>query len=268
MGILDLENVSFTYNNSFRLQDISLSVEAGSFTGIIGPNGSGKSTLVKLMAGYLKPDAGTVLLAGQPLKKMGRKEVARQIAVVSQGIQLGFTYTVEEMVRLGRLPHLGRWSNEGPGDTQAINRVLELTQLESYRHRLFSRLSGGEAQRVLVAQALAQEPSVLLLDEPTTYMDMAFQQEMFTLLANLNQGGITVVAVLHDVNMAALYCKELVAIKAGKLFTLGSPDQVITRENIQAVFGCAVEITRHPAVNLPQIVMGTDPAVANSTFGQ
>lgn len=253
--MLALEAVGFAYGDSFRLEGINLSVEREDFIGIIGPNGSGKSTLIKLMAGYLQPDVGTVSLAGQPLRKMERRAVARQVAVVSQGVQTGFAFTVEEMVRLGRLPHLGRWSSEGPGDTQAVEQALAQTQLESYRHRLFSRLSGGEAQRVLVAQALAQQPEILLLDEPTTYMDMAFQQDIFTLMTSLNQGGITVVAVLHDVNMAALYCKELVAIKAGEVFTKGTPAQVITRENIMAVYGCQVEITRHPLVNSPQITL-------------
>jgi iron complex transport system ATP-binding protein len=255
MGILTLDSVSFSYNGSFRLTDIDLNVEKGDFTGIIGPNGSGKSTLIKLMAGYIKPQAGTVLLAGKPLGKLARRAVARQVAVVSQRTQTSFAFTVEEMVRLGRLPYLGRWSAEGPGDTQAVERALALTQLENYCHRLFSRLSGGEAQRVLVAQALAQEPEILLLDEPTTYLDMAFQQEMFTLMTELNQEGITVVAVLHDVNMAALYCKELVAIKAGKIFTVGTPHQVITRENILAVYGCPVEINQHPVIHRPQVTL-------------
>lgn len=255
MGILTLEGVSFSYNGSFRLTEINLSVERGDFTGIIGPNGSGKSTLIKLMAGYIRPQAGTVRLAGKPLGKLERRAVARQVAVVSQGVQTGFAFTVEEMVRLGRLPHLGRWSAEGPGDTQAVERALAMAQLEGYRTRLFSRLSGGEAQRVLVAQALAQEPEILLMDEPTTYMDMAFQQEMFTLMTKLNQEGITVVAVLHDVNMAALYCKELVAIKAGKIYTIGAPNQVITRENILAVYGCPVEINEHPVIRRPQVTL-------------
>ncbi|NLO87052.1 MAG: ABC transporter ATP-binding protein [Firmicutes bacterium] len=255
MEVLTLDKVSFSYNGAFAMTDISLGVKAGDFTGIIGPNGSGKSTLLKLMAGYLRPDSGRVLLAGQPVRKLERREMARRVAVVSQGVQTGFAFTVEEMVRLGRLPHLGRWSSEGPGDARAVERALALTQLEGYRTRLFSRLSGGEAQRVLVAQALAQEPEILLLDEPTTYLDMAFQQEMFTLMAQLNREGITVVAVLHDVNMAALYCKELVAIKAGKIFTIGTPDQVITRENILAVYGCSVEISKHPLVGRPQVTL-------------
>lgn len=255
MALLFLENVDFSYGNSFRLEGISLSVEREDFIGIIGPNGSGKSTLIKLMAGYLRPSRGSVQLEGRSLGKWERKGVARKVAVVSQGVQTGFAFTVEEMVRLGRLPHMGPWSNEGPGDAAAVAQALAQTQLESYRTRLFSRLSGGEAQRVLMAQALAQEPEILLLDEPTTYMDMAFQQDMFTLMARLNQEGITVVAVLHDVNMASLYCKELVAIRQGRILAKGNPGAVITRENIKDIYGCTVDIGSHPVVGRPQITM-------------
>lgn len=255
MTLLTLQDVSFAYNGFFRLIDINLTVDRGDYLGIIGPNGSGKSTLVKLMAGFLRPDSGTVLLEDMSLDKVDRKAAARKVAVVSQGVRTEFEFTVEEMVRLGRLPYLGRWQLEGPGDSQAIERALTLTGLGSFRTRFFSSLSGGEAQRVLVAQALAQQPELLVLDEPTTYMDMAYQQDLFTLLSELNREGITIVAVLHDINLAALYCKKLAAVKAGKIYCQGNPSQVITRENIQAVFGCPVEITRHPAADCPQIIM-------------
>lgn len=255
MALLSLEKVNFTYNSSFRLEDISLEVKGGDFIGIIGPNGSGKSTLIKLMAGFLLPHSGRVNLEGQPLAKLERKAVARKVAVVSQGVHTDFDFTVEEMVSLGRLPYLRRWQSERPGDAEAIERALTMTELDSFRHRFFNRLSGGEAQRVTVAQALAQQPEILLLDEPTTYMDMAYQKDMFALMSQLNQEGIAIVAVLHDVNLAALYCKRLVAIRAGKIYAEGTPDQVITRENIAAIYGCTVEISRHPLAGCPQVIM-------------
>lgn len=255
MELLALDNVNFTYNGSFRLGDFSLTVNRGDFTGIIGPNGSGKSTIIKLMAGFLTPDSGSIRLEGHALAGLNRKAVAKKIAVVSQGVHTDFEFTVEEMVRLGRMPYLGRWQAEGPGDAAAVERALELTRLVDFRQRYYNRLSGGEAQRVLVAQALAQDPEILLLDEPTTYMDLAYQQDLFSLLTDLNQEGITVVAVLHDINLAALYCRDLVVIQGGRVFTQGNPAQVITRENIQAVFGCKVEVNRHSAVNRPQITL-------------
>lgn len=255
MELLSFQDVEFAYNGSFRLFDVNLTVNKGDFTGIIGANGSGKSTLIKLMAGFLSPISGSIKLEGRPLAGLNRKAVARKVAVVSQGVHTEFEFTVEEMVRLGRIPHLGRWQSEGPGDTRAVERALELTGLTGFRKRYFKRLSGGEAQRVLVAQALAQEPEMLLLDEPTTYMDMAYQQDLFALLSELNHGGITIVAVLHDINLASLYCGNLVAVREGQIYTDGSPGQVITRENIKAIYGCAVEISLHPVVNRPQVIM-------------
>lgn len=255
MAALALENVGFTYNSSFHLTDISLKIKAGELTGIIGPNGSGKSTLVKIMAGYIEPAAGAVLLAGKPLAGYKRKEVARKLAVVSQGVFTDFDFTVEEMVALGRLPHLGRWRTEGPEDKEAVDWALAITGLEPFRTRSYNRLSGGEAQRVMVAQALAQQPEVLLLDEPTTYLDMAYQREIFNLLTALNKKGITIAAVLHDVNMAALYCGELIAIKDGRIFAQGSPEAVITRENILAIYGSPVEISAHPTTGRPQLTL-------------
>ena len=255
MAAITLETVSFAYNRSFGLVDIDLEIEKGGLVGIIGPNGSGKSTLIKLMAGYLAPDAGAVLIDGQPLDKLKPREVARKLAVVTQGMHTDFDFTVEEMVSLGRLPHLGRWQSEGPGDGEAIEEALAITGLVDFRHRAYNRLSGGEAQRVMIAQALAQKPETLLLDEPTTYLDMAYQQEIFSLLVQLNRGGMTIIAVLHDVNMAALYCQELTAIRGGRVFAQGSPEAVITRENIRDIYGSTVEVTPHPQAKRPQVTI-------------
>lgn len=250
-----MDQVNFTYNRSFALTDISLEVRKGSWTGIIGPNGSGKSTLVKLMAGYLKPVSGKIYLGEEELSGLKRREIARQVAVVTQGLHTDYDFTVEEMVGLGRLPYLGRWQQEGPGDGQAVDWALATVGLEAFRHRPYRDLSGGEAQRVLLAQALAQQPVILLLDEPTTYLDMANQQEMFSLLTKLHREGATVVAVLHDVNMASLYCEELMALRGGRIFAQGPPEVVITRENILALYGSTVAVNPHPVTGRPQVTM-------------
>lgn len=253
MTAIALEKVSFNYGNSFSLVDIDLRVAKGSLVGIIGPNGSGKSTLIKLLAGYLVPAAGRVLLEGRPLGSYKRKEAARKLAVVSQGLHTDFDFTVEEMVGLGRLPHLGRWQAEGPGDREAIDWALAITGLAGLRRRSYKLLSGGESQRVVLAQALAGRPEILLLDEPTTYLDMAYQQEMFGLLTRLNREAITIVAVLHDVNMAALYCQQLVALKGGRVFSQAGPEAVITAANIKAIYGSTVTVSFHPQTGSPQI---------------
>jgi iron complex transport system ATP-binding protein len=255
MASLTMINVGFRYNGSFHLDNLTLQISAGDFFGIIGPNGSGKSTMIKLLAGYLRPQQGSVELTGFPLQRMERKEVARKIAVVPQGLRTDFDFTVEEMVALGRLPWQRKWQNEAPGDKAAIDRAMEITQVEKFRHRPVTKLSGGEAQRVLVAQAIAQDPQALLLDEPTTYMDLAHQQELFSLMTKLNSQGITIVAVLHDINLAALYCKNLAAMKAGRLVAKGTVEEVVTQDNIKEIFGLPVGITRHPNYDRPQITM-------------
>lgn len=255
MAMISLEKVSYSYGDSFRLADIDLEVEKGALLGIIGPNGSGKSTLLKLMAGYLVPQAGLVKLEGRPLGAMPRKAVAQKLAVVTQGAHSDFDFTVEEMVSLGRLPFLSRWQSERPGDARAVDLALERAGLDQFRHRPYKGLSGGESQRVLIARALAQEPEILLLDEPTTYLDLAYQQEIFTLLSRLNEDGMTVAAVLHDVNMAALYCKDLVALSRGEIFAKGSPETVITRENIRAIYGSTVAVSPHPTRGRPQVTV-------------
>lgn len=254
-GILAAEEMEYSYNNAFSLRKISLTLEQGEFVGIIGPNGSGKSTLLKLLAGYLRPDRGRILLDGDDINAMPRQQVAQRIAVVSQGAHVEFEFTVEELVRLGRRPYLSRWQNEAPGDAEIVAAAMETTGVTPFRKRLFTRLSGGEAQRVLLAQALAQQPKVLLLDEPTTYLDMAHQQGIFNLLARLNRQGVTVVAVLHDLNMAALFCRRLVALKGGRLFGIGDVDTVITADNIGRLFGCRVAVTRHPHFGKPQVTL-------------
>lgn len=252
--LLKAENLEFSYNSSFHMEQVSLGLSKGDFLGIIGPNGSGKSTLLKLLAGYLRPDSGRVLLEEKDIATLSRKQVARKIAVVSQGARNEFEYTVEDIVRLGRLPYLSHWQSEAPGDAEIVKEAMDITGVTQFRRRLFTRLSGGEAQRVLVAQALAQQPRILLLDEPTTYLDMAHQQELFGVLTGLNQQGVTILAVLHDLNMAALYCNSLTALRDGRVFAAGSVEEVITAETISRLYGCKVEVTNHPHFHRPQVL--------------
>jgi iron complex transport system ATP-binding protein len=253
-GLLRAENLDFSYNNSFHMEQINLDLARGDFMGIIGPNGSGKSTLLKLLAGYLRARSGRVLLEGKDIVTLSRNQVARKIAVVSQGARNEFEYTVEDIVRLGRLPYLSHWQSEAPGDAEVVKEAMDITGVTQFRRRLFTRLSGGEAQRVLVAQALAQQPGILLLDEPTTHLDMAHQQELFGVLTGLNRQGVTILAVLHDLNMAALYCSSLTALKGGRVFASGSVEAVVTAEKVSHLYGCRVEVTPHPHFNRPQVL--------------
>ena len=266
--MLDIDRVRFRYAADWVLTDVAFAVAAGAFLGIIGPNGSGKTTLLKVMNGLLRPQAGAVWLNGRPLAGMRRREVARVMAVVPQDAALLFTFTVEEMVLMGRSPHLGRFGFEGKEDFRIARAAMDRTGVLALAHRPYDALSGGEKQRVLIARALAQEPRILLLDEPTAYLDIRHQAGIFDLMKDLNRRqGLTVVAVTHDINLAALYSDEVLLLADGRVFGAGPPEAVVTTENIRGAYGISVLVDPHPATGLPRVTPagyagggGPDPA--------
>lgn len=206
MPILELERISFKYGEQWVLQDVTLTVARGEFFGILGPNGSGKSTLLNLIDGIRSPCEGEIRLKGIAPGKMRRKDVARPVAVVPQEASWVFPLTVEEVVLTGRTPHLGRLAFESERDIAVARSAMDATYLLPFASRLMETLSGGERQRVLIAKALAQEPEVILLDEPTSSFDIAHQIRTLDLIRSLSRSaGLTVVSVTHDMNLAALY---------------------------------------------------------------
>ena len=217
--MLQATNVSFAYRRSAKvLEDVSVTVPRGSIVGLIGPNGSGKTTLVRLLNGTLTPSHGSVSLDGVPLSTLSRRDLARRIAVVPQETQVTFDFSALEIVLMGRYAHLGAFALEGPDDMAIARRALAATGTESFASRQFATLSGGEKQRVVIAGALAQASDVLLLDEPTTALDVGFQFEIAALLSRLNRDhGTTMVVSTHDLNLAAMLCTELVLLKAGRV---------------------------------------------------
>ena len=252
-------DASFSYTSGFTLNHINLCVPGGQMVGLLGPNGCGKTTLLKLATGVLVPSEGEVRIGEISLKKLLRREVAMQIAVVPQELNIPFAYTVEEVVMLGRTPFLKGLAGEGKRDHQIVSGVLELTGMTGFRGRYFNELSGGERQKIVLAMALAQEPVILLLDEPTSHLDISHQIEILDLLRKFNrEKKVTIVAAMHDLNLAALYFERLVLLGRGFVFADGSPDEVITGENIQKIFSAKVEITRHPKTSVPQIVLLPD----------
>ena len=252
-------DASFSYGDGFALNHINLFVPDGQMVGLLGPNGSGKTTVLKLAAGVLIPSGGDVKVGGVSLKKLPRRDIAQRIAVVPQELNIPFAYTVEEVVLLGRTPFLHGLAGESKRDRQIVADVLERTGMMEFRNRYFNELSGGERQKVVLAMALAQEPTILLLDEPTSHLDISHQVEILELLRKLNhEKKVTVVAAMHDLNLAALYFERLVLLGPGVVFADGSPDEVITKEIIQKVFSAKVEITRHPKTSAPQIVLLPD----------
>jgi len=250
--LLEFESVGFRYPGSqWRLADVSLAVHAGEVVGIIGPNGSGKTTLLRLGAGVLRPEAGRVRLAGQDIRGLSRRHIARTLGYLPQQVTSGFDYRVEEVVAMGRFPHLCGAGFLGPRDREVVERCLDASEVAGLRHRRLSRLSGGERQRALLASVLAQEPRVLLLDEPTMALDLHHQRRFFALVRRLAAGGIAVVVVTHDVNLASLYCDTLALLRDGRLAHRGAPEEVLTPEVLRATYGEEVVLERHPECGRP-----------------
>jgi iron complex transport system ATP-binding protein len=239
---IELQDVSFGYDKEPVVDGIALDVGRGDFVGIIGPNGSGKSTLVRLMSGTLDPWSGHVLLDGRTIESYRRRDLGRRIAVVPQESSISFPFSVMEVVLLGRTPHLGGFGFERDEDLAAARRAMVRTDVSHLAERMITELSGGERQRVVLARALAQEPSLLLLDEPTAFLDLRHQVEIYDLLSDLVQEGMTVVTVLHDLNLAALYCERVVLLEAGRVAQSGSPREVMTYANLTRVYGTDVYI--------------------------
>jgi iron complex transport system ATP-binding protein len=249
--LLSADNVAFAYGArareaGFGLRGVSVSARRGEIVGILGPNGSGKTTLLKLLAGMLRPASGRVLLDGQDLAASTRAGIARRLAVVPQHTSPAFDYSVLEIVLMGRYPHLGRFEVEGPEDLRIARGAMEATGTFALEDRRFDTLSGGEQQRVAIASALAQAPDVLLLDEPTSSLDLAYQLDIAALITRLNRDrGATIVLSTHDLNFAASVCHALVLLRDGRVAASGPIADALTPATIREVYGVDADVTRH-----------------------
>lgn len=251
-GGLRAEGLSFGYRGRPVLSEVSLELSPGEWLALLGPNGSGKSTLLRLLAGLLKPGRGRVWLEGKPLAERSSWARGQAVAFVPQSGSYPEDLTVEEVVRLGRIPHLGLLGREGQEDLEAVEWAMAQTQTQAFRHRLLPTLSGGERQRVLLARALAVRPRYLLLDEPTTYLDLHHQAELVGLLAGLRAGGIGILTVLHDPNLA-LRADRVAFLAGGRVAAEGRPGEVIQEPLLARVYGPMVrvrEVDGHPVVLL------------------
>jgi iron complex transport system ATP-binding protein len=228
------------------LNEVSLTIPLGGMVGILGPNGSGKTTLLRLLSGTRRPTSGRVLLEGRSIDQLSRRDVARRIAVVPQETALAFEYSVLEMVLMGRHPHLGLFELEGPKDLAIARDMLAATGTATLEQRRFGTLSGGEKQRVVIAAALAQSSDVLLLDEPTASLDLGYQLEVAALLSELNRTrGVTIAVSTHDLNLAAGICRELVLLKQGRVLAHGLTADVLTPDNVRALYDVDADVHRH-----------------------
>lgn len=238
------------------LRDVYLKLDAGEMVGLIGPNGSGKTTLVRLLCGEEQPDRGEIRFLGKAMHAWNRRERARRLAVLPQEGLQPVSFTVEEVVAMGRHPHQGVWPWTTAADQKTVSAVLEETGLTSWRHRSVQHLSGGERQRVAIAKAMAQEPVCLLLDEPTTYLDIAHQLSILDRIQRWRQScGLAVLAVFHDLNLAAQYCDRLLLLKSGQIVAQGKPMEVLTESGIEAVYGVRPLIVHHPVTGVPQVLL-------------
>jgi len=254
MNAVRLERISFAYDGRPVLENTDLSVQEGEMVGLIGPNGSGKTTLIRLIGGVLHPAEGEAHLDGLDLRCAKRKAVAQRVAVVPQQFQMSFAFRVEEVVMLGRTPFLKVFSDGARGDRAVVNQAMELVGITHLRERFFSELSGGERQKVILGMALAQQPRLLLLDEPTAHLDINHQVEILQLLKRLNhEHGITIIAAMHDLNLASLYFQRLVLLKEGRVFADGTPSAVLTSDIIGQVFSAVVQVQAHPLAGVPYV---------------
>ena len=244
--MLRVDDVSFSYRDRRVLDGVSLDVGAGERFGLLGPTGSGKSTLIRLLSGIIRPSSGHLLLGGRPIRTYTPRELALRVAVVPQETSLDFPFSVLEVVLMGRTPHLGGFGFEGDRDLEAAERAMSRAGVADLAERFFHELSGGEKQRVVIARALAQEPEVLLLDEPTTFLDIRHVVEIFELLSTLSaEQGLTLFVVLHDLNLAALYLSRLALLKAGRVVAVGEPDNVLDYRTIRDVYETDVYVHRN-----------------------
>jgi len=251
--VLHASELSYGYSSgrhtrSFTLDDVSVTVERGSLTGLLGPNGCGKTTLLNLLSGVLQPAHGQVSLNGISLAGRSRRDIARHLAVVPQETHPAFDYTVMEMVLMGRHPHLGTFELEGPSDLALARDALAATGTDHLAGRAYMTLSGGEKQRVVIASALTQSPEVLLLDEPTASLDLGYQLEVAALLRRLNrERGVTMVLATHDLNLAASLCDRLILMRDGRVVAQGATRDVLTASSIRRIYDVDADVSFHGA---------------------
>lgn len=249
--MLHVREVSFGYDWRGRsaavvLNGVSLAASRGQIVGLLGPNGSGKTTLLRIISGTLTPRSGDVLLNGRPVASMARREIARQVAVVPQETHTTFDFTVLDMVLMGRYPHLGPFALEGASDLEIARAALAATGAAALETRPFGSLSGGEKQRIIIASALAQSPALLLLDEPTTALDLGYQFEITALLKRLNaERQTTMIVSTHDLNLAAALCGHIVLLKQGVVLAQGETAQTLTTENIRRLYDVDADVQFH-----------------------
>ncbi|MDB4837897.1 Fe(3+) dicitrate ABC transporter ATP-binding protein FecE [Marinomonas sp.] len=252
---LSTHNVSVGYHGRAIVKNVSLAIPEGKIIALLGPNGCGKSTLLKSMARILSPMEGEIHWQGKNLHTTASRHLATQLALLPQTQPIPDGITVEDLVAYGRSPYTGFWGRLTVEDRNIINQSMEQVGVTELKDQLVSELSGGQRQRVWLAMTLAQDTPYLLLDEPTTYMDLSHQVELMELFNVLNEAGKTIVTVLHDINQAARYCDHLIVMKSGEIITQGKPEDVLTEDMLKSVFSLNAQIHQDPIAKTPMCVV-------------
>jgi iron complex transport system ATP-binding protein len=255
MDFLKIDSIESGYADNIVLKGISFNVKKGEFIGIIGPNGSGKTTLLKTLSHIIRPFKGNILLEGKDIHSLSALALARNLAMVGQGMFSIFSFTTEEIVLMGRSPYIGLLGHEKKQDIEKVNRVLEITGLTCFKNKPIDELSSGERQRVLIARALAQEPKLLLLDEPTAHLDIGYQTDILDLVSALKDNEhLTVICVLHDLNLASQYCDKLVLLENGRIAGFDTPENILRYDTLEKVFNARCLVDERVLAGKPIVI--------------
>ncbi|MDD5018898.1 MAG: heme ABC transporter ATP-binding protein [Candidatus Omnitrophica bacterium] len=255
-NLITVRNLTGGYGHTPVLRGISFSVRKGETIGIIGPNGSGKSTLLRLISRALTPQAGEVLLEGKNIRTFSLKEFCKRVAFVGQETPTEFSFSSREIVAMGRIPYLRRLESETKDDKEAIMEAMRLTDVLGLAQRETNTLSAGERQRVILARALAQKTNLILLDEPTSHLDIGHQAQILDLLRGLNRRShLTIVMVIHDLNLAGEYCDRLILLHEGRIVQEGTPEEILTYQNLETVYKTVVVVKKNPISQKPYIIL-------------
>ena len=264
---IHVEQVTFAYAPGRpALRSIDLDISSGESIALIGPNGSGKSTLLRIVSGVLPPDSGSVRLDGMPIGTLSARQIARRLAMVEQERPMGFDFTVREVVAMGRIPHAGRFARTSRGDRHAIDRALDLADVRDLADRSIRAVSGGERQRVHLAMALAQEPEALLLDEPTTHLDLRHQTQFMGIVRERAEEGMMVLVAIHDLTLAAQAADRIALLAGGRIVVVGTPNDVLNVPNVRRAFGVDVIVEDHPRLGTRCVLPMLEPLESRGPY--
>jgi iron complex transport system ATP-binding protein len=250
---IDVRNLSFSYDKKVILNDISLSFNKGNFYSVIGPNGSGKSTFVKNISKIIAPKSESVFIDNVDISTVNNKSLAKIMSVIPQNILIDYEFTVFDIVMMGRSPYKRRFEDFNNKDAKIVEKYMKATNTWGLKDKLITQLSGGETQRVIAARALSQETDIILLDEPTSHLDIQYQIEFLNIFKGLKSNKV-IIAVLHDLNLASIFSDEIILINNGQVAAKGKPWEVISKENIKSVYNLSVEVFENPISKCPYII--------------